>query len=331
MTDQTVLPVAVTCGDPSGIGLETIAKAWTALGEEVPFFVIADPRHLPDDVPTVVIESPAEARSAIANGVPVLAHAFPEDAIAGQPSPENAGAVMAVIERAVHLVQRGEASALATAPIAKKELADFAGFKYPGHTEFLAALTGADRAVMMIASDALRVVPTTIHIPLADVPGALTEALLEDTIRITYSALELDFGIATPRLAVSGLNPHAGEDGLLGKEDSAVIRPVCDRLRADGLRIDGPLPADTMFHAEARARFDAAVMMYHDQALVPAKTLAFDTGVNVTLGLPIIRTSPDHGTAFGIAGQDKASPNSMIAAIRMAHDMAGRRARARAA
>ncbi len=324
---QTALPpVAVTCGDPSGIGLEVIVKAWDALKDTVPFFVIADPGHIPDDAPAVLIEDPDRAIAAMPDGLPVLLHAFPVDATPGEPSPENARSVVDVIERGVRLVQKGQASALATAPISKKELVDFAEFRYPGHTEYLGALTCSDRAVMMIASNELRVVPVTIHIPLAEVPTALTEDLLEETIRITHAALATDFGIPDPRLAVSGLNPHAGEDGLLGKEDGLVIKPVCDRLRAEGLTLAGPLPADTMFHPEARARYDAAVMMYHDQALVPAKALAFDTGVNVTLGLPIIRTSPDHGTAFGIAGKNLASPGSMIEAIRLAHSMARARA-----
>lgn len=326
MPDTALSPVAVTCGDPSGIGLEVIVKAWEALRETLPFFVIADPGHIPDDAPAVLIESPDRAIAAMRLGLPVLLHAFPHDATPGEPSPENARSVMEVIERGVRLVQQGQASALVTAPISKKELADYAGFRFPGHTEFLGALTNSGRAVMMIASDALRVVPVTIHIPLAEVPSALTEDLLEETIRITHAALVMDFGIPAPRLAVSGLNPHAGEDGLLGTEDGAVIEPVCDRLRAEGMTLAGPLPADTMFHEEARTRYDAAVLMYHDQALVPAKTLAFDTGVNVTLGLPIIRTSPDHGTAFGIAGKGLASPNSMIEAIRMAHHMARARA-----
>lgn len=315
-------PVAVTCGDPAGIGLEVILQAWKALKSEVPFFLIGDPGHLSPDAPAVVIEAPEQAAAAIPDGLPVLLHAFPMDAVPGQPAAENARSVVEVIERGTRLTMQGQASALCTAPIAKKELADFAGFAFPGHTEFLGALTGANRPVMMIASESLRVVPTTIHIPLRDVPDTLTQVLLEDTIRITHAALRRDFGLSEPRVAVSGLNPHAGEDGLLGTEDAAVIAPVCERLRSEGLQVQGPLPADTMFHPEARARYDAAVMMYHDQALVPAKTLAFDTGVNVTLGLPIIRTSPDHGTAFGIAGQNIASPNSMIEAIRLAHRMA---------
>lgn len=323
MTDQTRAPVAVTCGDPAGIGLEVVLKAWDILKDDIPFFVIADPGHLPEDAPLAVIERASKTSLVMQDGLPVLMHAFPQAVRLGHPAPENARSVVEVIERGVRLTMQGQASALCTAPIAKKELVDFAEFAYPGHTEFLAALTGTETAVMMIASDMLRVVPTTIHIPLNEVPGALTPELLEETLRITAAAMKDQFGIAAPRIAVSGLNPHAGEDGLLGPEDARVIAPVCDKLRSEGLNVIGPLPADTMFHPEARAGYDVAVLMYHDQALIPAKALAFDSAVNVTLGLPIIRTSPDHGTAFGIAGQDKASPASMIAAIRMAWEMSG--------
>ena len=322
MKDHRIPPVAVTCGDPAGIGLEVILKAWHALKDELTFVVIGDPAHLPVDAPVVIVECPSKAASAMPDGLPVLLHAFPVHATPGQPAPENARAVVETIERGVRLTEAGKTCALCTAPISKKELADFADFAFPGHTEFLGALTGTERPVMMIASEGLRVVPTTIHIPLADVPGALTQELLEDTIRVTHAALARDFGVADPRIAVSGLNPHAGENGLLGTEEKTTIAPVCTRLRAEGMRITGPLPADTMFHPAARAGYDAAVLMYHDQALVPAKMLAFDTGVNVTLGLPIIRTSPDHGTAFDIAGKGIASPGSMIEAIRLGHAMA---------
>lgn len=322
MSANHIAPIAVTCGDPAGIGMEVIAKAWATLKDDIPIFLIGDPGHLPDSAPVVVIEHPSKAANVVRDGIPILLHGFPVAATPGQPAPENARAVVEVIERGVRLVMNGQASALCTAPIAKKELVDFSDFAYAGHTEFLAALTGTETPVMMIASEALKVVPATIHVPLAEVAAALTEEVVESATRITHAAMIRDFGVPSPRIAVSGLNPHAGEDGLLGAEDSAVIAPVCHRLRAEGLDIRGPLPADTMFHPEARATYDAAVMMYHDQALIPVKTLAFDSGVNVTLGLPIIRTSPDHGTAFGIAGQDKASPNSMIEAIRMAHKMA---------
>jgi 4-hydroxythreonine-4-phosphate dehydrogenase len=320
-------PVAVTCGDPSGIGLEIALGAWEALKGELGFFVIADPAHFPETAPIVVIENPGNATEALRHGLPVLFHSFPVPAVPGRPSPENARGVVEVIARAVSLVRAETASAICTAPISKKQLADHAGFAFPGHTEYLASLANVPLPVMMLASDALKVVPVTIHIPLSQVPAALTPERLEETLRITHAALIRDFGIDVPRIAVAGLNPHAGEGGLLGTEDDAVIRPVCDRLRAEGLDIAGPLPADTMFHAAARARYDAAVAMYHDQALVPIKTLAFDTGVNVTLGLPFVRTSPDHGTAFDIAGKGLANPSSMTEAIRLAHRMAGARAR----
>ena len=236
----------------------------------------------------------------------------------GQPDPRNAAAVIEVIARGVDLVMRGEASALTTAPIHKKALMDGAGFRFPGHTEYLAHLAGVERVVMMLACPDLRVVPTTIHIALADVPDALTPELLRDTIRITHAALRQDFGVTAPRIAVAGLNPHAGEGGAMGREEIDTITPVIEALRAEGLALSGPQSADTMFHAGARAGYDAAICMYHDQALIPIKTLDFDAGVNVTLGLPFVRTSPDHGTAFDIAGKGVADPSSTLAALRMA-------------
>ena len=319
-------PVAVTCGDPSGIGPEISLGAWRALGVDVPFFVIGDPAHFPLGTPLSVIDDPSQAPAAAATGLPVLPHAFPGPARPGRPTPANAPGVVEVIRRAVDLTRSGEASAVCTAPISKKVLADHAGFGFPGHTEFLADLAGGAQAVMMLASDELRVVPATIHIPLSAVAGALTPELLESVIRITANGLVRDFGLSAPRIAVAGLNPHAGEGGLLGAEEVRWIGPLCEDLRAEGMAVAGPLPADTMFHAEARARYDAAVCMYHDQALIPIKTLAFDRGVNVTLGLPFVRTSPDHGTAFDIAGQGIANPASMIAAIRLAARIAATRA-----
>jgi 4-hydroxythreonine-4-phosphate dehydrogenase len=229
--------------------------------------------------------------------------------------------VVRSIERAVAFAQSGAAAAVVTNPINKKALRDGAGFAFPGHTEFLAHLGGVARAAMMLACDALRVVPVTIHIPLAEVPEALTAALLTDTILITHAALRRDFGLTAARLAVAGLNPHAGEGGAMGREEIEMIIPVLDALRAEGLDIAGPLSADTMFHPAARARYDAAICMYHDQALIPIKTLDFAGGVNITLGLPFIRTSPDHGTAFDIAGQGIADPSSLIAALKMADVM----------
>jgi len=313
------LPVAVTCGDPSGIGLEITVAAWQALRDDVPFFVIADPRHVPEGAPVAVIDDPAEMPT---DALPVLRHDFAKPAVPGTPAPENAADVVSAIERGTALVLEGQASALCTAPISKKELVDHAGFSFPGHTEFLAALSDVDLPVMMLASDELKVVPVTIHIPLREVPEALTADGLEATIRITHAAMIRDFGQQNPRIAVAGLNPHAGEGGMLGTEDDAIIAPVCNALRTEGMQVTGPLPADTMFHAAARARYDVAICMYHDQALVPIKTLAFDKGVNVTLGLPFIRTSPDHGTAFDIAGKGVANPSSMIEALKLAWSMA---------
>ena len=315
-------PVALTCGDPSGIGPEIALKARAALGGELPFFWIGDPGHLPPGARCAVIAHPAEAVAVAANRLPVLPHVFAATAVPGQPDPLNARGVIEVIARAVDLVQGGHASAICTAPISKVELKRGAGFAFPGHTEFLAHLAGVDRVVMMLACPALRVVPVTIHLPLSQVPAALTPDLLEATLRLTVAGLIRDFGINAPRLAVAGLNPHAGEGGSMGTEELTVIAPVLARLRAEGFDLVGPLSADTMFHAGIRKAYDAAVAMYHDQALIPIKTIDFAGGVNVTLGLPFIRTSPDHGTAFDIAGRGLADPTSLIAALRMADRMA---------
>lgn len=324
---MTLPPIALTCGEPAGIGPEIAVKARLALGDAAPFFWIGDPRHLPEGSDWTGIASPADAVSVPKGCLPVLPHDFPAPARPGRPAPENAAPVLAVISRAVDLVMRGEASALCTAPIHKKALKDGAGFAFPGHTEYLAHLAGVGRVVMMLACEALRVVPVTIHIPLAEVPGTLTATLLEETIRITSAGLRQDFGYARPRLAVAGLNPHAGEGGTMGQEDIDLIAPVLARLREEGMEIAGPLPADTMFHAEARALYDAAIAMYHDQALIPIKTLDFAGGVNLTLGLPFIRTSPDHGTAFDIAGRGIAGATSLVAALSLAWSMAEKRVR----
>ena len=314
--------IALTCGDPAGIGPELALKAWAALKDSRPFFLIGDPAHLPPGgVPHVVIETPAQAAGVMAQGLPVLCHPFPAPARPGQPDPRNAADTIAVIARAVALVQSGQARAVCTAPISKQVLIDGAGFAHPGHTEYLAALAGVDRVVMMLASPELRVVPTTIHIPLAQVPSVLTPALLRDTIRITAEGLRDRFGIANPRIAVAGLNPHAGEGGKLGHEEGTWIAGLIRQMTDEGYALTGPHPADTMFHAAARARYDVAIAMYHDQALIPIKTLDFDRGVNVTLGLPFVRTSPDHGTAFDIAGQGIANPTSLIEALKLARAM----------
>jgi 4-hydroxythreonine-4-phosphate dehydrogenase len=324
MNGPARVPV-LTCGDPSGIGPELAAKARALLGQSLPFAWIGDPRHLPDATPWALVDTPAQAATVPEGILPVLHHPFPAPALPGQPDPANAAGVISAIARAVDLVRGGQASALCTAPIHKKALKDGAGFAFPGHTEYLAHLAGVDRVVMMLACPALRVVPATIHIPLADVPAALTPALLEDTIRITHAGLIRDFGLAAPRLVVAGLNPHAGEGGAMGWEDERMIRPLVARLAAEGMDLRGPLPADTLFHPAARARYDAAICCYHDQALIPIKTLDFAGGVNVTLGLPFIRTSPDHGTAHDIAGRGLADPSSLVAALRLAQEMAAAR------
>ncbi len=314
-------PIALTCGEPGGVGPELAVAARLALPDLL-FFWIGDPRHLPKGSAMVLIDSPDQAATVPAGVLPVLPHRFAVENPAGQLVPENARGVIEVIERAVALAQSGAASAVCTAPLHKKALKDGAGFGFPGHTEFLAHLAGVDNVVMMLASPMLRVVPVTIHIALAEVPQVLTPELLEATIRITHAGLIRDFGLTTPRLAVAGLNPHAGEGGAMGREEIDLIAPVLEHLRRAGMVISGPLSADTMFHPRARAGYDAAICMYHDQALIPIKTLDFDGGVNVTLGLPFIRTSPDHGTACDIAGKGMARPDSLVAALRLARDMA---------
>ena len=323
--NHRVLPVALSCGEPAGIGPEIAVKARLALGAEVPLFWVGDPAHLPAGVAFAEIVVAAEALAVPPDVLPVLRHAMPGALTPGQPNPAHAAGVIAAIARGVDLVQRGEAAAICTAPINKKALKDGAGFAFPGHTEYLAYLAGDVPVVMMLACPGLRVVPATIHIPLAAVPGALTAVGLELVIRLTVAGLQRDFGIAHPRVAVAGLNPHAGEGGAMGGEELALIIPVLDGLRAEGFDLRGPLPADTMFHASARAGYDVAICMYHDQALIPIKTIDFAGGVNVTLGLPFVRTSPDHGTALDIAGRGVADATSLIAALRMAWDMARRR------
>ncbi|AUM74669.1 4-hydroxythreonine-4-phosphate dehydrogenase PdxA [Paracoccus jeotgali] len=321
-------PIIVTCGEPAGIGPE-IAPQLLAAG--LPFAWLGDPRHLPHGTAFSVIEDLSDLSGVAPDRLAVLRHDFAAPATPSQPDPANAAGVIAVIERAVSLALSGQAGAVCTLPIHKKALKDGADFAFPGHTEFLAHLAGGVDVAMMLASTLVsppcRVVPATIHIPLAQVPAALTAPLLEQAIRITHAALVRDFGIAEPRLAVAGLNPHAGEGGGMGGEEIAWMIPLLDRLRTEGLSLSGPLPADTMFHAPARARYDAAICGYHDQALIPIKTLDFAGGVNVTLGLPFPRTSPDHGTAFDIAGKGLADAGSAIAALRMAADMAEARER----
>ncbi|MCQ0970528.1 4-hydroxythreonine-4-phosphate dehydrogenase PdxA [Paracoccus sp. TK19116] len=313
--------IILTCGEPAGIGPELAGKA---LASGVDFAFLGDPAHLPPDTAWSEIQTPDAPVPA--GHLPVLRHDFPAPATPGRPEPANAAATIAVIARAVDLVMCGRAAAICTLPINKQALIEGAGFGYPGHTEYLAHLAGGVDVAMMLASTTVtppcRVVPATIHMALERVPDALTPDLLERTIRITHAAMIRDFGIADPRIAIAGLNPHAGEGGTMGRQEIDWIAPLILRLQGEGLTLIGPLPADTMFHAPARARYDAAICAYHDQALIPIKTLDFAGGVNVTLGLPFVRTSPDHGTGFDIAGKGIADPASTIAALRMARDMA---------
>ncbi|HJU32019.1 MAG TPA: 4-hydroxythreonine-4-phosphate dehydrogenase PdxA [Hyphomicrobiaceae bacterium] len=332
-------PIAVSLGDPAGIGPDIALMAWAARARwALPAFALfGDPGVISARARALGLALPIAPVSAIAEAGTVFASALPVRPvpIAGAGEAAADAATVAAIEQAVAAAAGGEALALVTNPIVKRTL-DLAHLAYPGHTEFLADLAlrhGASRRprpVMMLAADELKVVPATVHIPLAEVPKALTRGLLVETCRITAAALAEDFGIARPRIAVAGLNPHAGEGGRIGREDAALIRPAIEELAAEGIAITGPHSADTLFHAEARSGYDAAVAMYHDQALIPIKTLAFDRGVNVTLGLPFVRTSPDHGTAFALAGTGRARPGSFIAALRMASEIGQRRAAARA-
>jgi 4-hydroxythreonine-4-phosphate dehydrogenase len=309
-------------GDPAGIGGELTMRAWQALHRDGPCFVALDDPQRLTGVPIVEVASPDAARAVFADALPVLPIRLASPARPGHPDKANARAVIVSIERAAALCLGGEASGMVTNPINKAALYD-AGFAYPGHTEFLAELTGArGKQIMMLASPDLRVVPVTVHASLRDSIGMLTTEAIVAAARTTAAALRRDFGIARPRLAIAGLNPHAGEQGALGNEETTIIAPALAALRADGIDVSGPWPPDTMFTRTARARYDAAICMYHDQALIPLKTLDMDHGVNVTLGLPIVRTSPDHGTAYDIAGKGIADPSSLIAAIQLAAELA---------
>ncbi|MEW9856738.1 4-hydroxythreonine-4-phosphate dehydrogenase PdxA [Novosphingobium sp. M1R2S20] len=329
-------PIAVSLGDPAGVGPELIAEAWLRLESErlPPFFVTGGASVLTAAaarraiaVPVIRIEHEAEAHEAFSSGLPVLGH---DDAEYRPGEPDESGARLAIasLTRAAALTVEGAASAVVTGPIAKSHLARY-GFTQPGQTEFVADASGTPRedAVMMLAGPSLRTVPLTVHAALADVPGLLSIALIVRRVRIVAASLMRDFGLVQPRIAVTGLNPHAGEDGRMGWEERDVIGPALALLRDEGLAVTGPHPADALFAAHERGGYDVAVCMYHDQALIPIKTLDFDQGVNVTLGLPIVRTSPDHGTAFGIAGSGKASAGATIAALRMAGQCSEHRAK----
>lgn len=337
--------IVVTQGEPAGIGTEIILKAWAAhKAENLPgFAIIGDPQtiiaeakrlDLDIDVKSFAPDNIGAIDAIAANSLPVIALSGQFRAKPGKPASQDGKLVIEAIKTAVNMCFAGQAAAMVTAPINKKALYD-AGFDHPGHTEFLAALATQKTAqkitpVMMLAGPELRAIPVTIHIPLSEIPTRLDKALICRTVEIAHADLRRNFAISKPRIALAGLNPHAGEDGAMGSEENEIVIPAIEALRQKGISVVGPLPADTMFHATARKNYDVAICMYHDQALIPVKTLGFEDSVNATLGLPFIRTSPDHGTAFDIAGKGIASPDSLTAAIKMAGEMVKNRQRKKA-
>lgn len=330
---MTHRPLALSLGDPGGVGPEIVAKAWRALNSEpaLTFALLGDAALIAaEGAPVARIADPAEAAAVFADAIPVLDRRCTAAVQPGRPDPALAGSITGWIEEAVALTLSGATSGVVTCPIAKAPLYQ-AGFRFPGHTEFIAELTastpfdGARGPVMMLTAKDLRACLVTIHVPLNEVPELVTMDRVLFTARVVHEALVRDFGIARPRLALAGLNPHAGESGAIGLEEREVLIPAVARLRDEGVTITDPLPADTMFHDEARATYDAAICLYHDQGLIPVKTLDFWGGVNATLGLPIVRTSPDHGVGYDIAGKGMARADSLIAAIRLAAEMAARR------
>jgi 4-hydroxythreonine-4-phosphate dehydrogenase len=323
-------PIAVSIGDPAGIGPEVLAKAWMRRREEAlrPFFAIGDPRSITKiwDGPLQRIEDPADAAGCFDTALPIMEVEDAGDIEPGQPNMPGARCAIASLEIAVGLARSGAASAIVTGPVSKVELYAI-GFTHSGQTEFVAERCGisSSNVAMMLAGPSLRTVCITTHVPLARVSELLTVDLVVARGRVTARGLQRDFGIENPRIALAGFNPHAGEGGALGREEIEILLPAIEQLREEGIDIVGPLAADTMFHPRARAQYDVALCTYHDQALIPLKTLHFDEGVNMTLGLPIVRVAPDHGTAFGIAGKDMAEPGATIAAIRLAGEAAERR------
>jgi 4-hydroxythreonine-4-phosphate dehydrogenase len=326
-----IAPLAISLGDPAGIGPEITAKAWAARSVYAlpSFFAVGDIRSLAavSDIPLIRIDSPDQATDAFVDGLPIVSVPDSADITPGTPDSDGARCALDSLELAVGLARSGAAGALVTGPVSKSQLYAI-GFRHPGQTEFVAERCGvaSENAVMMLAGPTLRVVPITTHVALNAVSSLLSIDLVAARARATARGLTRNFGIEHPRLALAGFNPHAGEAGAMGREEIDILEPAIAMLRDEGIDIIGPLPVDTMFHPRARARFDAALCCYHDQALVPLKTLHFDEGVNITLGLPIVRTSPDHGTAFSIAGRNAAEAGAMIAAIRMAASAAERRA-----
>ena len=326
-------PIALTMGEPAGIAGEIVIKAWhSSDGGLVPPFVYlgdaawlrAEAHALRSHIHVIEVRDPEEAAARFADGIPVMPVPLAERPRHGHPSGANAPAIIESIRQAVALARAGGVSAVVTNPIHKASLYG-AGFRFPGHTEFLADLCGAEVPVMMLSVEVLRVIPVTVHLPLSQAISTLTADAIVRAGRVAHASLARDLGVASPRIAVAALNPHAGENGSLGTEEQTIIRPAIEALRKLGIAAEGPFPADTLFHPAARARHDVVLCMYHDQALIPLKTIDFEHGVNTTLGLPIVRTSPDHGTAFDIAGQGRASASSLLAALRLADRMASLR------
>jgi len=333
---STLPPLVLSLGEPAGIGPEITLKAWAALHADPDLrFLAVGPaalyrtqaKLLKLDVSVTEIEEPDEAADTFPDALPVLNAPLPAEVEPGALNPANAPAVLDSLEKACDLISAGKASGLVTNPIHKRALYE-AGFTHPGHTEYLAERFGGT-PLMMLSAPGLRTVPLTVHVPLAEVPARLSVDLILTGARAAAEALRADFGIAKPRIALAALNPHAGEEGTIGREEQEILLPAAEQLRAEGLALTGPHPADTLFHEAARTRYDLALCLYHDQALIPLKTIDFQTGVNTTLGLDIVRTSPDHGTALDIAGKGIADPSSLIAAIRQAAEIAATRARAR--
>ena len=311
-------PIVITCGDPAGVGPEVAVSAWKALKDEIPLCIIIDPDFLPKNIKIKIFDQAPVTSDIDKNILTVIRHKFTEHRVPSKPNPKNAEATIRAIERGVQFVKDGQCSAICTMPISKSILKDGANFPFPGHTEYLAHLDGKNTYGMMLVNKYLRVVPATIHIPFKDIIKCLNAELIEKTIKTTHQELINRFSISKPSIWISGLNPHAGEAGTIGDEEQKFIVPVIRKLQSEGYNLKGPISADTMFYRKKRREFDAAVCMYHDQALIPIKTLDFHSSVNLTIGLSFIRTSPDHGTAFDIAGKNLANPTSTIEAIKLA-------------
>ena len=315
-------PIVITCGDPGGVGPEVAVSAWKALRDEIPLCIIIDPNFLPKNINIKILEQPPLTSNIERNSLTVIRQNFVEPRTPGKPNPSHAEATIEAIKRGVQFVKNGQCSAICTMPISKSILKEGANFPFPGHTEYLAHLDESKNYAMMLVNKYLRVVPVTIHIPIKDITKYLNTELIEKTIKTTHQELNRRFSISNPNIWVSGLNPHAGENGTIGDEEQKFIIPIIKKLQSEGYNLLGPLSADTMFYGKKRPRFDAAICMYHDQALIPIKTLDFHSSVNLTIGLSFIRTSPDHGTAFDIAGKNLANPTSTIEAIKLAWNMA---------